>query len=83
MAKKVTNKRVPRTIICTFCLDDFTPDKIWWVEMSMHRTDPNCTSKYAVPSCEKCKDHKDNSWMIIGIHEEPKIKKPTKKQIKE
>lgn len=84
MAKKTTsNKRTTRTTVCTFCLNDFTPDQIWWVDMIMHRSDPNCTTRYAVPSCGKCKDHKDNSWMIVGIHEEPKIPKEKKSKSKE
>jgi len=81
--KKTTTKRGTRTTVCTFCLDDFTSDKIWWVDMIMHRTDPNCTSRYAVPSCGKCKDDKENSWMIVGIHEEPKPLKQKKTKSKE
>ena len=73
--KKVVAKRVPKTRVCTFCLNDFTEDQTWWVDMKMHRTDPNCTSLYSVPTCGPCKDDPDNSWMIVGIAEEPKPKK--------
>jgi hypothetical protein len=51
--------------------------------MIMHRSDPNCTSRYAVPSCGKCKDDPENSWMIVGIHEEPKPPKEKKTKGKE
>jgi hypothetical protein len=44
----------------------------------MHRSDPNCTSKYSVPSCGKCKDDSKNTWMIVGISEEPQPKKEKK-----
>lgn len=80
MAKTTSNKRTQRTTVCTFCLNDFTPDQVWWVDMIMHRTDPNCTSKYSVPSCGKCKDNPDNTWMIVGISEEPKVKKKSKNE---
>ena len=76
--KKTTAKKTTKTKICTFCLGDFTEDKIWWVNMKMHRDDPNCTSLYAVPSCGPCKEDPENSWMVVGISEEPKIKKVKK-----
>ncbi len=44
----------------------------------MHREDPNCTSRYAVPSCESCKEDPENSWMIVGISGEPKPPKEKK-----
>jgi hypothetical protein len=50
--------------------------------MIMHRSDPNCTSKYSTASCEKCKNDPENSWLIVGISEEPKPKKKTKKDEK-
>ena len=50
--------------------------------MIMHRSDPNCTSKYATASCGKCKDDPENSWMIVGIHEEPKPPKEKKQKVK-
>ena len=81
MAKKTTTtKRVPRTTVCSFCLNSFTSDQIWWVDMTMHRTDPNCTTKYATASCGKCKDDPENSWLIGGISEEPKPKKVKKNE---
>jgi hypothetical protein len=46
--------------------------------MIMHRADPNCTSKYSVPTCGKCKDDPENAWLIVGIAEEPKPKKEKK-----
>jgi hypothetical protein len=48
--------------------------------MIMHRSDPNCTSKYSVPSCGKCKDDPENSWLIVGIAEEPQPKKEKKEK---
>jgi hypothetical protein len=80
MAKKKTN-----TTVCTFCLNDLPRPEAWWVDMIMHRADPNCTSKYSVPSCGKCKDDPENAWLIVGIAEEPKPKKEkkTKKSTKE
>jgi hypothetical protein len=83
MAKKEAgSKRTSRTIVCSFCLNSFPPDQIWWVDMIMHRNDPNCTSKYATASCGKCKDDPDNFWMIVGIHEEPKLPKEKKQKVK-
>ena len=83
MVKKTTEgKRTPRTTVCSFCLNSFPQDQIWWVDMIMHRTDPNFTSKYSTASCGKCKDDPENSWLIVGIHEEPKPKKKTKKDEK-
>jgi len=76
--KKTTTKRVPKTKVCTFCLDNFTEDKVWWVDMKMHRNDPNCTSLYTVPTCGPCKEDPENSWMIVGISADPKEKKPRK-----
>ncbi len=75
---KSGSRRTLRTIVCNFCFGSFPPDQIWWVDMIMHRMDPNCTSKYATASCEVCKDDPDNSWMIVGIHEEPKLPKEKK-----
>jgi hypothetical protein len=75
MAKKKTN-----TTVCTFCLNDLPRPEAWWVDMIMHRADPNCTSKYSVPSCGKCKDDPENSWLIVGIAEEPQPKKEKKEK---
>lgn len=80
MAKKTSNKRVPKTTVCSFCLEEFTSDQIWWVDMIMHRADPNCTSRYSTASCGECKDDPKNSKMIVGIHEEPKPKKKSKNE---
>ena len=73
-------KREIKITLCTFCLKSFTPDLIWVVDLKMHRDDPDRDSMYSIPACGPCKDHKDNSWRIVGISMEPKIKKPTKKQ---
>jgi len=73
--KKTVTKRIPKTRICTFCLNDFTEDQIWWVDTKMHREDPNCISLYSVPACGSCKDDSKNSWMVVGISSEPKQKK--------
>ena len=75
MTKTMKDKKEKRGIVCTFCLDEFTPYETWWVDMKMHRDHPSCTSLYSVPSCEKCKDDPENSWLIVGISEEPKKKK--------
>ena len=72
-------KREIKTTICTFCLKPFTSDLIWVVDLKMHRGDDKNNSLYSVPTCGPCKDHKNNSWMIVGVSGEPKVKKPTKK----
>jgi hypothetical protein len=73
MAKKKTN-----TIVCSFCLESFTKFEIWWVDMIMHRADPNCKTRYSTASCGKCKDDPENTWMIVWISEEPQPKKEKK-----
>ena len=77
------SKKNSKTTICSFCLNDFTKDRIWWVDLKMHRDDPKCTSLYSTASCEKCKDDPENSWMIVGISEEPKPKKSKNKESQE
>ena len=67
-----------KPIVCTFCLGFFDKNQVWWVDMLLHRNDPNCAARYSVPSCEPCKDDSENSWMIVGISEEPKPKKTKK-----
>ena len=69
-----------KNTICSFCLKDFSKDQIWWVKLKMHRDDPKCTSFYSTASCEKCKDDPENSWMIVGVSEEPKPKKIKKNE---
>jgi hypothetical protein len=76
--KKPTDRKGPKIRVCTFCLNNFTEDQIWWVDMKMHRSDPNCTSLYSVPTCGPCKDSPKNSWMVVGIAKEPKLKKVKK-----
>lgn len=72
------SKKNSKETICSFCLKEFTKDQIWWVNLKMHRDDPKCTSFYSTASCEMCKDNKKNSWMIVGVSEEPKPKKVKK-----
>jgi len=74
------SKKTSKEIICSFCVGGFTPDQIWWVKLKMHRDDPNCGSFYSTACCEKCKDSPKNSWMILGVSEEPKKKKERKTQ---
>jgi hypothetical protein len=67
-----------KPIVCTFCLGFFDKKGVWWVDMLMHRNDPNCTAKYSVPSCGPCKEDPENSWMIVGISREPQPLKEKK-----
>ena len=46
----------------------------------MHRDDPNCNSYYSVPTCGKCKDDPENSWIIVKVSQEPKVKKTSSKK---
>lgn len=78
MAKSTTAGKKLKGHICSFCLDRFDEDKIWWVDLLMHRNDPNCNTYYSIPTCGPCKDNPENSWIIVKISREPKPPKVKK-----
>jgi hypothetical protein len=75
MGKKLASK----STICTYCLHDFGPDEIWWVEIKMHRDESyDSDSTYGIPCCKKCLDKETPSGRILRIALEPKVKKVKK-----
>lgn len=73
MAKK--SDKPKGSTVCSFCLEYFTQYETWWVDLKMHRSDPNCNTYYSIPTCGKCKDDPENSWIIVKVSQEPKVKK--------